>query len=84
MEKIYWNKLNGFKKFIFVLGWFGVLNLLFWIALLIYHVVTKEKRFFTPGSYRVVYIFGILYFIALCVAFLLLIMIMPVFVSMGR
>ena len=58
MEKIYWKKLSGFKKFIFSLGWLGVINLLFWVAMLVYYFSAKEKKFWTPGSYRVVYVFG--------------------------
>lgn len=67
MEKIYWKKLGFFEKVIFILGWFNVLNLAFWIALLIYHVTTHEKKFWTPGSYRVVQVFGWIVFIMLVV-----------------
>ena len=58
MEKIYWDKLGGFRKFIFCLGWLSVLNFVFWLAMVIYYFVAKEKQFFSPGSYRVVYVFG--------------------------
>ncbi len=73
MENIYWKKLSFFKKIILCFGWVGVLNLIFWIALLIYHLTTKEKKFWTPGSYRVVYVFGWIYFITL-ILFLILIL----------
>ena len=67
MEKINYKKLSTFKKIIFILGWFNVLSIVFWVAMVIYHIVTKEKKFFTPGSYRVVYIFGWITFISLIV-----------------
>ena len=80
MDKIYWNKLGFFGKVIFVLGWLNVLNLIFWVSLLIYHAVTGEKRFWTPGSYRVVYVFGVISFAALIAGLLLLLFLIPFFV----
>lgn len=71
MEKIYWKKLGFFGKVIFILGWFNVLNFAFWISLLIYHAATGEKRFWTPGSYRVVYVFGWIVFIAIIICVIL-------------
>jgi len=71
MKKIYWKKLSWFEKIIFSFGWLGVLNLAFWIALLIYHVTTQEKKFWTPGSFRVVYVFGWIYFIILILGLLI-------------
>ena len=79
MEKIIWKKLTSFKKIIFSLGWLSVLNLVFWIALLIYHVSTKEKKFFTPGSFRVVYVFGWINFVTLLILLLGLLFFMPWF-----
>ena len=65
MEKIYWEKLSTTNKLILILGWFNILNFVFWISLLIYHSVTNEKKFWTPGSYRVVYVFGMILFLVL-------------------
>lgn len=71
MEKIYWDKIHGFKKFIFAIGWISVINWMFWVAMIIYYFVAKEKKFFSPGSYRVVYVFGWINFVALIVLFFL-------------
>jgi len=65
MEKIYWSKLNWFKKIIFSFGWLSVLNLGFWIALIIYANYTQEDKFWTAGSFRVVYVFGWINFISI-------------------
>ena len=65
MEKIYWDKLHGFKKFIFALGWIGVINWMFWVAMIIYYFAAHEKKFWSPGSYRVIYVFGWINFISL-------------------
>jgi len=58
MEKIYWNKLSIFKKAIFCLGWINIFNIGFWFVMLIYSSITQDEKFFGPGSYRVVYVFG--------------------------
>lgn len=71
MQKIYWKKLSGFGKVIFSLGWISVLSLLFWIVMLIYYFAAKEKKFWTPGSYRVVYVFGWINLVSLLLVFLI-------------
>jgi hypothetical protein len=64
MEDIYWKKLNVFQKIILCFGWCGVANMWFWVALLIHNSITQDKKFWSPKSYRVVYVFGWIYFIA--------------------
>lgn len=83
MENIHWKRLRPLEKGIFVLGWFNILNFVFWISLLIYHAVTGEKRFWTPGSYRVVYIFGWIVFIMLVVCAVLAILFLILILSLG-
>lgn len=73
MEEIDLEKVSTFKQIVFALGWIWVVNPIFWVALLVYHISTKEKKFWTPGSYRVVYIFG---WVSLLVCFLALIWIL--------
>lgn len=60
-----------FKKIIFCFGWLGVLNLAFWIAMLVYYNITQEDKFWSAGSYRIVYIFGWVYFITLMLGLIL-------------
>lgn len=68
MEEITWKKLNPFKKFIFALGWLSVLNLGFWIALIIHNNITQEDKFWNGKSYRIVYVFGWINFIGIILA----------------
>jgi len=80
MRDIYWKKLSGFEKFLFVLGWVGGLNAVFWIAVVIVYYVKINKKvdkkylyFFNPHTYKVVYVFGWIYFVSLILLFILLI-----------
>lgn len=84
MEQIYWNKLNIFGKIAFVFGWLGVLNLVFWIAMIIIHSYTKNKykNFFNPETFKVVYVFGWIYlmiFAIFIIVLLWLILILGIF-----
>ena len=63
MKNIIWKKLSIFKKFIFCLGWFAVFSPGFWIALIIHNNLTQQDKFWTPGSFRVVFVFGWIHFI---------------------
>jgi len=80
MRDIYWKELSGFKKFLFVLGWIGVLNAFFWIVtVIVYYTKIKNKKvdkkylyFFNPHTYKVVYVFGCIWFALLILALLLL------------
>ena len=67
MKKINWKKLNSFEKIIFSLGWLNVVSLAFWIAMIIYNNYNQDEKFFNSGSYRVVYVFGWITFIGICI-----------------
>jgi len=71
MDDIYWKKLSGFDKLVFSLGWLSVLNLGFWIVLIIHNNLTQDEKFWTPKSYRVVYVFGWINFIGLLIGIVL-------------
>jgi uncharacterized membrane protein len=63
MKDIYWNKLTGFEKVIFVLGWFSGMSLVFWLVFLIVYVIKKDegkqyKEFFNPQTFKVPMVFG--------------------------
>ncbi len=51
-------ELNTFGKFIFYMGWFNILNITFWVSILVVNAYYKEKEFWNPRSWRVVYLFG--------------------------
>ncbi len=63
MKDIYWKKLTGFEKVIFVLGWLSGMSLLFWLIFLIVYVIKKDdgkkyKEFFNPHTFKVPMVFG--------------------------
>ena len=53
MKEISWHKLEIFQKIIFSLGWIGVLNLSFWIALIIHNNITQEDKFEEPLNFSI-------------------------------
>ncbi len=89
MKDIYWGKLSGFEKFIFVLGWLSAMNLAFWIVFMIMYATKQDKgkyfRFFNPHTYKVPYVFGWINFAILIIALLavlfLLLVVLPVSVT---
>lgn len=56
--KEYWNKLKTLEKPIFCLGWLSVLNLSFWLVLIIVNNLSQENKFWNEKSLKVVYVFG--------------------------
>jgi len=79
MKAIYWKKLTGFEKFLFVLGWFSAGNALFWIIMLITYVTRDESKklynnFFSPHTFKVPYIFGWVSFFILLITIVLFIL----------
>ena len=63
MKDIYWKKLTGFEKVIFVLGWLSAMSLLFWLIFLVVYVIKKDegkkyKEFFNPYTFKVPFVFG--------------------------
>ena len=82
MKDIYWKELSGFEKFLFAIGWLGVLSVVFWIVMVIvYYTKIKDKKankkylyFFNPHTYKVVYVFGWIYFVLLIITIILLIL----------
>lgn len=80
MKDIYWKKFTWFEKFIFAIGWLGVLSVIFWIIMVIvyYNKINSKKSdkrylcFFNPHTYKVVYVFGWIYFVLLILAIILL------------
>lgn len=63
MEDVFWKDLDGWNKFIFCLGWLGVINPIFWIFMLIKYKGSYHKKFFNPISLKVVLVFGIIHLI---------------------
>ena len=80
MKDIHWNRLSGFEKGIFVVGWFSILNLFYWIVFVIVYAIGcdrkgKEfKQFFNPHTFKVPYVFG--WINAVLVVFMVLVMIL--------
>ena len=58
MAEFNWKKANSFDKMIFCLGWLNVLNLLFWIIIIIVGNLNYEEKFWNNRTYYVVYVFG--------------------------
>ena len=81
MKKIYWKKLTIFKKIIFSLGWLSVLNLGFWVIMIIYNNYTQEEKFWNPKSKRVVFIFGWINFITIALSIFILLLSLFFFVG---
>ncbi len=63
MVEFIWKKANPMEKVAFSLGWIGVLNLIFWIALVIVWSLNQDKKFWNKKTFFVVYIFGWIYVI---------------------
>jgi len=91
MKEIYWKKLSTFEKTAFALGWLSVGNALFWIILLLKRfqfpgpIAQKElihgksksiyQKLFNPDTYKVVYVFGWINFVVLCILLFILLMV---------
>jgi hypothetical protein len=77
----YFNK--GAKRFIYYLGWLGVLNVLYWIIQIVsYLTYDSSKRkvpFFGVGFHRRTYKWGIFYLCILAVA-----LVFAVFIILSR
>jgi len=58
MNQIVWKDLSVFKKFIFSIGWLSILDLLFWIVVLIVYSNNKGENFWKKHGFKVIYIFG--------------------------
>lgn len=58
MVDFIWEKESWFNKFVYSLGWLNVLNLLFWIVIIIVRNLNYDKKFWNSKTYFVVYIFG--------------------------
>lgn len=63
MKNIYWDKLSGFEKFIFILGWISAGNAIFWIVLVVVYSTQDKKgkeykQFFNPHTFKVPFVFG--------------------------
>ena len=63
MKDIYWKHLTAWEKVVFVLGWFWILNLVYWVAFIITYIIgrdrkSKFKEFFNPHTFKVPYVFG--------------------------
>lgn len=63
MKNIYWKKLSLREKVIWVLGWWWILNAIYWIAFIITYAVGRDrgkefKHFFNPHTFKVPYVFG--------------------------
>jgi len=72
MAKTYWDKLSGWGKFLFCLGWLSAFNLVFWLVMLIVYLVNqKEKNFWDLIGFKVVRIFGWINFFALIIGFII-------------
>jgi len=72
MAKTYWDKLSGWGKFLFCLGWLSAFNLVFWLVILIVYLVnSKEKYFWDSKGFIVVKIFGWINFFALIIGFII-------------
>ena len=82
MKQIIWDKLNSFEKLIFILGWIGVLNLIFWIIIIIVYSYTRDKykTFFNSETFKVVYVFGWIYF-AFIVIMIFIVLLLLTFLS---
>lgn len=58
MAEFVWEKSNLLKKACFCLGWTAVLNLVFWIAIIIIGSMKFEDKFWSSKTFFVVYVFG--------------------------
>ena len=67
MAEFVWKKEGIFNKALYCFGWLGVLNLLFWIVIIIVGNLNYDKKFWNPKTYFVVYVFGWIYLIALII-----------------
>lgn len=67
---------EGFEWIFYIVGWVaGVFNLVFWILLLVFGLLSKDKhRFIDDDLHRIVYYWGI--FVVIVSLFLLMIMIL--------
>lgn len=89
MKDIIWDRLTGFEKFIFVLGWLSAMNLVFWITLVIVFITRQDQKkyykFFNPHTFKVPYVFGwinlVVLSIVLLVMLLFLLIVLPVSVT---
>ena len=74
MKDIVFDKLSGFEKFIFVLGWISAMNVGFWVALVIVFITRQDQKkyskFFNPHTFKVPYVFGWIAFSAIIIGFL--------------
>lgn len=71
MRESFFSRLSLFKKVIFIIGWFSVLNIFFWIILIFIYNYKQSDKFWNDDSYKVVYIFGWINLLIFLVAFLI-------------
>ncbi len=62
MKEFTWKKEDLFRKIVFCCGWLGVLVPIFWIAIIMSNNINQEEKFWNPKSFRIVYIFGLIFF----------------------
>lgn len=72
MAEFNWKKETFLNKIIYCFGWLGVLNLLFWIVILIVGNLNYGGKFWNGTTHFVVYVFGWIYLISL--AFLIIVL----------
>jgi hypothetical protein len=64
MKDIYWKKLTTGEQVLFVLGWFWILNLVFWVSFIVTYIIGRDRKgrefreFFNPHTFKVPYVFG--------------------------
>ena len=64
------------ERIAFALGWLGVFNLIFWIAIFVVWGVGNKKKFWNEKTFFVVYVFGWIYLV-----FILFMLFMFIFFS---
>lgn len=74
MAEFVWKKEHLLNKIIYCIGWTGVLNLIFWISIVIVANLSNEKKFWNKNTHFVIYVWGWIF-----VASLLLIIILAFF-----